>query len=451
MTFNKYYEDHDDTEMHQVTDMTGLGEYFKQPCGFRNRFLLFGLSILTVFQPSSAGISGHHDNDLILISNCSAVPQTYCPTAKELIAFREQCINSFERDICPDGTTYLCGVVSGYFIETCAADKECWPGTFFDFIIRNGTATVDCLRCPDGTFETEHTKTSHSSHIVGCPYRHIPQDDISSNLVLYENGTHASPSVYHCKTEEGFYDEHGNKFCDDIPTHSCKCIFKYCQSGYRLHPLGYCVRCKKPLRPEKDWRCEDYISGQTTKSAKNLYVNSTKYLNATATNFGSSGSALNSSSKGITDGKIKDHDIPMVKLPPSDTRPRPTDDVHTSSDGLHTVIGIAGGIVVLILAVVTVPLILIYKGRSNAGRHFHDNSISTTHNYNVSKCTNVQVGKDNEMIIMESPPDVNSHFPEENYNGKSESLPDYLKLDKLESTPFLQDRDQIEKIGRAHV
>lgn len=109
--------------------MKELWEYFKQPCSFRNR-LLFSLSVLTVFQSSSVAVSGLDDNDFNIISNCSTVPPTNCPTATELIAFREQCINGFERDICPDGTTYLCGVVPDYLIETCAEDKECWPGIY---------------------------------------------------------------------------------------------------------------------------------------------------------------------------------------------------------------------------------------------------------------------------------------------------------------------------------
>lgn len=85
------------------------------------------------------------------------------------------------------------------------------------------------------------------------------------------------------------------------------------------------------------WNSERYLAGnkhvytfrdQTTKSGNNLYVNSTTHLNATAANFGSSGSALKSSSKKNADGKVKYPDVTTVIHPPGYTRPRSTGTVN---------------------------------------------------------------------------------------------------------------------------
>lgn len=130
---DKTYEDHDmmlgrNRLERLFKDMRELLEQMKESCIFRKRFILFSLSIFAVFQSSSATVSGLSDNDLTMISNCSAAPLMQCPSARELIAFREQCINGFERAVCMAGSTYLCGIVDGYIIETCAVAMECWPG-----------------------------------------------------------------------------------------------------------------------------------------------------------------------------------------------------------------------------------------------------------------------------------------------------------------------------------
>lgn len=90
-------------------------------------YILFTFSLLIVFQPSSADVSGTNNIDFILISNCS-VPLPECPTDSRAVKFREQCINKFKHDSCPEETSYLCGTPDMYITETCAVNRECPPG-----------------------------------------------------------------------------------------------------------------------------------------------------------------------------------------------------------------------------------------------------------------------------------------------------------------------------------
>lgn len=440
------YEDHDmilgrHKLVRSFKEMRDFWEQIQLPCIFRNIFILLSFSIFAVFQSSSATVSGLY-HDLIMISNCSAVPLTHCPSAREVKAFREQCINGFERDVCVAGSTYLCGIVDGYLIETCAVDMECWPGTFFNFVIRNGTVTLECVRCPDGTFETEHTKTSQSSHVLGCSYRHIPPDDISSNLVLYENGTHATPSIYRCKTEEGFFDEYGNKFCDDIQTHRCKCIFKYCKAGHQLHPSGHCKRCRKKLRPEKDWRCEDYVSYQTTSSK-------TKSTISGALSSDSSARPSHFNSRASTNTS---QTIIMVTDPTRNISPRSTDSIQTDSDKSTLIAGVLLGIVVTVAIVCLLVFfwLLKLKKRSKKVRDkdpispavtFQDKRVTNIDITNVySYDGNVQLGDRSKMINMVSTPVKDGPPPnEEDIADAYETLQESIQL--------LQDSDSEDNDG----
>ena len=104
------------------------------------------------------------------------------------------------------------------------------------------TFVLKCLPCVDDWFEPEYTRSSRSSLLLGCTYKHKPSRNISHNLVLLEQGTISHATRWHCDILNGYYEEDGNMFCDDVPTKPCNCIHKTCQSGYLLRPGKKCMR-----------------------------------------------------------------------------------------------------------------------------------------------------------------------------------------------------------------
>ena len=101
------------------------------------------------------------------------------------------------------------------------------------------TVQLKCLPCPDGWFEPEFSRSSRSSLLLGCTYKHKPSSNISENLVLFENGTRSRATKWYCDIENGYYEQDGNMFCDDVPTKPCKCVQKQCPEGNLLRPGIY--------------------------------------------------------------------------------------------------------------------------------------------------------------------------------------------------------------------
>lgn len=396
-------------------------------------YFIFGLSIVSVFHYSSAVILETYASDLNTISNCS-VPFTQCPTARNLLKFREKCINKFEDDHCPMNSTYLCGVVGGYIIETCQVTKECPPGRYFNFAVENATVFLECQPCPDGEFETEYTKTSGSSHIQGCTYRHIQQDNISLNLVLYENGTKATPTLYHCRTEKGYYNQYGNKFCNDIRTHPCNCIYRHCQTGHQLHPAGICVRCRKKLRPENDWRCEDHILDNTS-TRKRIYNGSTT-TEVPLNNHTVIGR--------IRSGNLSDSVEAVSNRNITRATEKPADD-QTDSYQLYLILGITAGLLIAALLLFLTCKYRMTKGYCASG----DNHEIHVH------ANNFQWGENSLMINTTVPDAMDLPSPNNQLASArkviSEAIPDDLKLKKLESWPLLQDDEDRERTKKKEV
>ena len=95
---------------------------------------------------------------------------------------------------------------------------------------------LKCLPCQDGSFEPEYSRSSRSSLLLGCTYKHEPSINICDNLVLFENGTKSRATKWFCDIENEFYEQDGNMFCDDVTTKPCNCVRKKCHEGYLLRP-----------------------------------------------------------------------------------------------------------------------------------------------------------------------------------------------------------------------
>lgn len=111
---------------------------------------------------------------------------------------------------------------------------------------------LECLPCEYDRFEPEWTRSSLSSRVLGCTYQHRPPENLSAHLVPFKIGTKSSAARWICDHVNGFCNENGNMFCDDIPTHPCKCIKKSCPLGHLLRP-GKVLFLKHFLAYLKEW------------------------------------------------------------------------------------------------------------------------------------------------------------------------------------------------------
>ena len=72
--------------------------------------------------------------------------------------------------------------------------------------------------------------------MLGCTYKHKLARNISNNLILFEDGSASRATRWYCDIENGYYEEGGTTFCDDVPTKPCNCVWKACSSGHLLRP-----------------------------------------------------------------------------------------------------------------------------------------------------------------------------------------------------------------------
>lgn len=113
-------------------------------------------------------------------------------------------------------------------------------GTSFQFVVTftagQPEAHLECVPCPGDRFEPERTNSSLTSITAGCTYVHVPQDNLSSHLVLFERGSKSKPSLYVCDYKNNYHERNGIVFVDDIPTRTYDCDKKFCPIGFLLHP-----------------------------------------------------------------------------------------------------------------------------------------------------------------------------------------------------------------------
>ena len=104
----------------------------------------------------------------------------------------------------------------------------------------NMTFELQCIPCDTGWFQPGFTSSSWFSRLPDhCGYQHKISKNISHNLVLYEQGTAIQETRWYCDIQNGFYEENGNMFCDDLSRKTCNCVHKFCQRGYLLRPGKY--------------------------------------------------------------------------------------------------------------------------------------------------------------------------------------------------------------------
>lgn len=194
----------------------------------------------------------------------SRLPLKYCSTDSRVVRHRTMSMN--DNKGCPQGTRYLCGKDStkSFLIEACEAYLICLPGTTHQFVVNllHMTFELKCLPCDPDRFEPELSNSSRFSRLPGCTYQHKPSKNISQNLVLFEQGTASRATLWYCDIENGYYEEDGNMFCDDVQTKPCHCVKKTCPMGYLLSTNGSCVRCNSKLDPYNSFQCQQKNSSR---------------------------------------------------------------------------------------------------------------------------------------------------------------------------------------------
>lgn len=210
--------------------------------------------LLNVLSPSTSGFKTSNTYKKIL-SSCN-LELSSCPVDSHSVERRRVCMNNYKG--CHGGTSYLCGVDSTdqYIVEACQPGFSCQPGTSFQYVVTftagQPEAHLECVPCPDDRFEPERTNSSLTSITAGCTYVHVPQDNLSSHLVLFERGSKSKPFLYVCDYKNNFHERNGIVFVDDIPTRSYACVKKFCPIDALLHPDGQCIDCETKLVPEDD-------------------------------------------------------------------------------------------------------------------------------------------------------------------------------------------------------
>lgn len=233
----------------------------------RNRLQYAGLNKLTsicsiivllnVLSPTTSGFKTS-DTYKTILSSCD-LELSRCPMDSDSVETRRVCMNNYKG--CRGGTSYLCGedTTDRYIVETCQPSFSCQPGTSFQYVVTftagQPEAHLECVPCPGDRFEPERTNSSLTSITAGCTYVHVPQDNLSSHLVLFERGSKSKPSLYVCDYENNYHERNGIVFVDDIPTHTYDCVEKLCPIGALLHPDGSCIDCETKLVPEDNFIC----------------------------------------------------------------------------------------------------------------------------------------------------------------------------------------------------
>lgn len=248
----------------------------------RNRLQYAGLnkltsicSIIVLFNVLSPTTSGFKTSDTYktILSSCD-LELSRCPMDSDSVETRRVCMNNYKG--CQGGTSYLCGedTTDRYIVETCQPSFSCQPGTSFQYVVTftagQPEAHLECVPCPGDRFEPERTNSSLTSITAGCTYVHVPQDNLSSHLVLFERGSKSKPSLYVCDYENNYHERNGIVFVDDIPTHTYDCVKKLCPIGALLHPDGSCIDCETKLVPEDNFICYNRLGKKSLGTASKV-------------------------------------------------------------------------------------------------------------------------------------------------------------------------------------
>lgn len=192
----------------------------------------------------------------IVLTSSTHIPLGSCPMDANSVSLRTITMNNFSG--CPKDTKYICGkdITKKFLVESCQPNLRCNPGFSFQFVIDAELKIhLECRACPDDRFEPDSTESANHSVIPGCTYRHLPPEELSSNLVLFEMGNKSTATKWMCNYKEGYYERNGNLICNDARTHSCDCMQKTCSAGYLLRTDGQCVKCSTHLVPNENFIC----------------------------------------------------------------------------------------------------------------------------------------------------------------------------------------------------
>lgn len=227
--------------------------------------------LVNILFPTTSGFGFSDTDKKMLLSTCD-LELSQCPMDQDSVEIRKLCMALNNYKGCLEGTSYLCGVDTKdeYIVETCQPEFICPPGTSFRYVVTmtagKPEAHLECIPCLGDRFQPGVMNSSRTSITRGCTYVHVPQDNLSSHLVLFEMGTKSKASLYVCDYENNFHERNGIVFVDDIPTRSFECVQKFCPVGDLLHPDGRCIECETKLVPEEDFICDDRL-GKSLGSA----------------------------------------------------------------------------------------------------------------------------------------------------------------------------------------
>lgn len=228
--------------------------------------------LLNILPPTISNL-GLRDTKRQILSTCN-IDVARCPMDHDSVERRKLCMNNYKG--CQGGTSYLCGIdtTDNYIVEACQPDFSCQPGTSFQYVVTlnhgQPEAHLECVPCPGDRFEPERTNSSLTSITAGCTYVHVPQDNLSSHLVLFENGTKSKAYLYVCDYKKNYHERNGIVFVDDIPTRSYDCVKKLCPIGFLLHPDGRCIDCETELVPEDNFTCDNRLGKKSLGTASKV-------------------------------------------------------------------------------------------------------------------------------------------------------------------------------------